>query len=237
MNTVKITLKNQLKKNLQQLESEIQSACEEAQRSRSEVELICVTKNQSLDAIEALIDLGFVQFGENRAQELVPKAQSLQDKYPNQIKWHFIGHLQSNKIKAILPWVSVLHSLDRLSLAEKLNQELAKESRKLSCFVEIKTTTDEHKTGFLPEELNTSLVLLSRLSQLKLIGLMTMAPLTQDSSRIEHSFLTLKKHRDELSSRYPSLRLLSMGMSQDFRQAILAGATHIRIGSRIFTGI
>jgi pyridoxal phosphate enzyme (YggS family) len=241
MNTDKITLKSQLKsrlkKNLCELENEIQLACKESGRDRSEVQLICVTKNQPLETLDALLELGYRHFGENRAQELSDKAKFFNPKFSNEIFWHFIGHLQTNKIKMILPWVAYLHSLDRLNLAQKLEAELNQRQQKLKCFIEVKTSPEKTKTGLSPNELEIMLKALSDHPHLECIGLMTMAPLTQDKPLIHQSFSILKKLQTQLIPLYPGLRSLSMGMSQDFRQAILEGATHIRVGSRIFAGI
>lgn len=194
------------------------------------VHLIAVSKVQSPEAIETLYRLGHRDFGENYAQELLEKAQLLKDRGCTDIRWHFIGHLQTNKVKALIPWVCAIHSVDSVRLAREVAKQVKASGRPtpLPIFVEVNIDNEPGKSGISVAALHGLLKELAQLSALHVEGLMCIpAP---DSS--EKAFAALSQL--EKASRPLTSGGLSMGMTQDFEEAICHGATHIRVGSAIF---
>lgn len=185
--------------------------------------LIAVSKGQPIAKIKEAILEGQNDFGENYAQELEEKAQVLAGE---KIEWHFLGHLQRNKLKKVLPYIEWLHSLDSYALAEAIHQRIAKP---LKCLLEINLAKEETKTGLKPKEAMELIPKLIPLTNIDLKGLMTMAPATH----FPELFLLLKRINERYLYPRP-LTELSMGMSGDFESAIEAGATMVRIGTAIF---
>jgi len=190
----------------------------------NKVNLIVVTKNQNFEKINYLISDGHKDFGENRIQEAKSKWQDFLRKN-NDIKLHFIGKLQSNKIKGIGELFQFIHSLDSIKNAELLAKEEIRTSKKLKYFIQVNLAKEIQKSGIQEEELN-ELIMFCRKINLNVIGLMCIPPVTGNSS-------VLFKRLQHLSSNY-SLKELSMGMSNDYKDAISNGATYVRIGSSIF---
>lgn len=215
-----------IKDNLKLITENIKTACEKANRNIEDVKLIAVSKKQSLDVIKEAKDCGINQFGENYVQELQEKHLSI-----NNVGWHFIGHLQSNKAKIVAPMISMLHSLDRLSLAGKLNKALTHE---LPVLVQVNVSGEQSKEGVSPENLSDFLKKLESYEHLQICGLMTMPPwaeAAEDSRKYFAKLRTLlEKHKTQLS-RPELFKELSMGTSQDYPVAIEEGATYIRLGS------
>lgn len=223
-----------LKQRLIQVQTRIAAACQKVSRPAEAVQLILVSKTVPAAILRDALKAGGLIFGENKAQELKYKAVELQD---TAIRWHFIGHLQSNKIKDILPSVEMIHSVDNLALAQKLNQRLQEKSQKLAILVQVNTSYEESKSGVSPEQALELLKQVSELPQLQLHGLMTIGALSQDEQRVRDCFKRLR----ELSQQAQQLKLfanehpeLSMGMSGDFEWAIEEGSTLVRVGSAIF---
>lgn len=181
--------------------------------------LVVASKYVGSDTIEDLYSLGINNFGENRVDAFLTKYEELKD---YDITWHFIGHLQTNKAKKVLNKISYLHSLDSLELAEIIDKRC---ENPLKCFVEVHMTTSETKNGILPSELEDFLEKLKSYKKVQVIGLMTM---TEEEMSDEEKFNVFKGLK-ELADKY-SLKELSMGMSQDYKLAIKAGATYIRLG-------
>lgn len=191
------------------------------------VTLVCVSKFQSVEAIREAYNAGERHFGESRVQELKAKIPQL----PPDIHWHFIGHLQTNKVRDLLklrPYL--IHSVDSLHLLEAINTEAAKQGITQDVLLEVHVAKEETKTGFSPTEISDAASRLSRFANVRIRGLMTMATNTDDETEIRRCFAAVK----ELSIVNSQFSILSMGMSDDYQIAIECGATMVRIGSAIF---
>lgn len=198
--------------------------------------LIAVSKTQPVEKIKEAYDTGQRLFGENKAQELSKKYEEL----PKDIQWHMIGHLQSNKVKYIAPFVHLIHSVDSLKLLQEIDKQGSKNNRVISCLFQIHIADEETKFGFTEDEVNHIIQSgdIQTLSNIKIIGLMGMATLTSDSAKIKKEFHNLKL----IFNRLRSLTLpgniemneLSMGMSSDYTIAAEEGSTLVRIGTAIF---
>ncbi|MDF2945904.1 MAG: alanine racemase domain protein [Bacillales bacterium] len=206
---------------------EIEETCKIVGRDPKSIKLIAVTKYVSTSrAIEA-IRVGIKHIGENRSEGL----KSKRDAIKADVSWHFIGSLQTRKVKEILDQVDYIHSLDRLSLAEEIQKRA---SSCIKCFVQVNTSGEKTKQGLAIEEVDGFLNSIKDFDNLQVIGLMTMAPYTNDEDIIRNSFKELRLLRDLITNKnYKNApcTFLSMGMSNDYKIAIEEGATHIRIGS------
>jgi pyridoxal phosphate enzyme (YggS family) len=196
--------------------------------------MVCVSKFHPVEALQAAYDCGERDFGESRAQELLLKYEAL----PKDIRWHFIGHLQTNKVKQILPFVHMIHSVDSLKLLEVINKEAEKIQRRIKVLLEVHVAKEETKSGFTPEEILSLNTQLSTLNYIDICGLMGMATNTDDESEwrrcfreIKHLGKQLLNHSELLNNSAPQI---SMGMSDDYLVAIEEGSTMVRIGSSIF---
>lgn len=200
------------------------------------VSLVCVSKFHPENAILEAYNCGERIFGESRVQELLAK----QTKLPADIQWHFIGHLQSNKIKLILPTVSLIHGVDSSNLLKEINSRALKAGRVVSCLLQVHIAREETKFGFSMEEIHQMLsgIEFGSLENVQINGLMGMATLTDDKEQIRAEFRTLRQLYDELKREYfqnnENFCELSMGMSDDYQIAIDEGSTMVRIGSSIF---
>jgi len=200
------------------------------------VKLIAVSKTYPAENILEAYQTGHKIFGENKVQELVEKHMQL----PKDIEWHLIGHLQSNKVKYIAPFVSLIHSVDSLKLLQEINKKAMKNNRVISCLLQIYIASEETKFGLSTEEclelIHSSAF--KNLNNIKIVGLMGMASNTEDKNQIKKEFIILKKFFDQISStiNLPNIdcKVLSMGMSSDYKIAINEGSTMIRLGSIIF---
>lgn len=200
------------------------------------VSLVCVSKFHPENAILEAYNCGERIFGESRVQELLAK----QTKLPADIQWHFIGHLQSNKIKLILPTVSLIHGVDSFNLLKEINSRALKAGRVVSCLLQVHIAREETKFGFSMEEIHQMLsgIEFGSFENVQINGLMGMATLTDDKEQIRAEFRTLRQLYDELKREYfqnnENFLELSMGMSDDYQIAIDEGSTMVRIGSSIF---
>lgn len=198
--------------------------------------LVVVTKTRSLEAIQEVYDAGFKIFGENKVQEMCEKQQSL----PKDIQWHAIGHLQTNKVKYIAPFVSLIHSVESKKLLEEINKQAQKNNRIIPCLLQMYIAKEETKFGLDAQELKEILDLeyLNQFKNVNIVGLMGMATFTKDEVQISNEFTYLKSIFDKLQffdttfNFNPSI--LSMGMSGDFEIALAKGSNMVRIGSSIF---
>lgn len=186
------------------------------------VKLVVVTKNVPVEDISLVYELGCRDFGENRVQDALPKIEEL----PPDIRWHFIGTLQKNKVKKVVGNFALIHSVDSVELA----QEISKQGIDTSILLQVNTSGEESKQGFTEDEFRRNLAMIQKMPYIQVKGLMTMAPLTEDVDQIRMCFRRLRELRDELG-----LKELSMGMSHDYKIAIDEGATIVRIGSAIFS--
>ncbi len=208
---------------------------EEYRQIREQLEgrasLCAVTKKHTAEEIRQAYDLGQRVFGENKAQELTAKAEVL----PEDIKWHFIGHLQRNKVKQILPYVSCIQSLDSLRLAEAIEKEASAHQKTISCLLEFHLAKDDlNKTGLLPEEAESVLEACMKLPHIRIDGIMAMGPHTEDTAEIHTVFREGRILFERLKKTCPSIHILSMGMSDDYLIALEEGANMVRIGSKLF---
>jgi len=200
------------------------------------VRLVAVSKFKEVSVIQEAYDAGQRIFGESRVQELVSKQEQL----PKDIEWHFIGHLQANKVKYIAPFIDLIHSADSLKLLNELNRQAGNCNRKLKILLQIHIAQEEHKFGFTPKELQHLLddKLHENLAHLKIAGLMGMATFTDNEEQIRKEFSELSSLFRQVKKEYflenEDFKELSMGMSDDYPIAIGEGSTLVRIGSKIF---
>ncbi|MDZ7625151.1 MAG: YggS family pyridoxal phosphate-dependent enzyme [Ignavibacteriaceae bacterium] len=217
--------------NIKHLREKIAAKCDEFERNSQEIRLIAVSKFFGVDAINEANRLGITDFGENKAQELRDKYEILGDK----VTWHFIGTLQKNKVKYAVKAASFIHSVDSASLADEINNQAGKLNKVQKILLEVNTSFEESKSGLIDNIKVLELVKhCSTLSNIELVGLMTMAPFTDDERIIRQSFSDLRKLKDEINKNGFDLSELSMGMTNDYEIAIEEGATMLRIGSAIF---
>jgi len=215
-----------LKDTYSSLEERIIFACRKANRQREEVTLIAVTKTHPSEKIQAAYNLGIRDFGENKVQELLKKREAL----PQDIRWHLIGHLQSNKAKYIAPFIHCVHSIDSIEIARELSKRAVQHSRTVDVLLEINVAGETTKEGIALSEAESLLHLIfEEATSLNVKGLMTVAPFVEDPEDVRPYFRELRKLRDKLG-----LEELSMGMTNDFEVAIEEGSTIIRIGSAFF---
>lgn len=194
----------------------------------SEISLVAVSKMKPVEDILDLYNLGHRDFGENYVQELDDKARQL----PNDIRWHYIGHLQTNKVKFITPFVYLIHGVDSLRLLKEINKQAEKNKRIIDCLLQVHIAREETKFGFDESELLT--LELKQFANVRIKGLMGMASLTDDINKIRIEFRSLKTLFDKLKTQNPELSILSMGMSADYKIAIEEGSNMVRIGSLLF---
>ncbi|MCP9768420.1 YggS family pyridoxal phosphate-dependent enzyme [Lacihabitans sp. LS3-19] len=199
------------------------------------VKLVAVSKFKPKEMLLEAYDIGFRTFGENYVQELVDKWEAL----PKDIEWHFIGHLQTNKVKYIAPFVSLIHSVDSFKLLQEINKQAAKNGRVISCLVQIFIAKEDTKTGMEIEEFEKMLTSeeFSALKNIKVIGLMGMSTFTENLDLVREEFKSLKDLFEKIKSHTADnfdLKEISMGMSGDWPLAIEEGSTMVRVGSAIF---
>ncbi|SYX86172.1 YggS family pyridoxal phosphate-dependent enzyme [Paenibacillus alvei] len=224
-----------VEENLRTVRQQMELACQASGRKIEDVKLLLATKTVPLEKLQLAIQAGETLFGENKAQELRDKFPLMQQY--NQVEWHFIGHLQTNKVKDVVKYVTLIHSVDRLKLGQALNHQLIKENKTMDILVQINTSYEESKFGASPE---TALELVGQLSQfdtLNVKGLMTIGKLNATNDETRHCFRLLKKIQTQVrEKKLPRVEMdiLSMGMSGDFKVAIEEGATIIRVGTSVF---
>lgn len=222
-------IKVDVSNNLLEIEKDIQKACEKSGRNPEEVKLIAVTKYVTIERAKQAVENGVKDLGENRPEGLIDKKNEIGDA----ATWHFIGSLQSRKVRDIVNEVDYIHSLDRMSLAKEINKRA---DRVVDCFVQVNTSGEESKHGLEPENVAEFVDALRDFPNIRVAGLMTMAPYIDDESALRSYFRKLRQLRDDISGRHLShapCMYLSMGMSNDYKIAIEEGATHIRIGTKL----
>lgn len=222
-----------IEKNLNIVEERIKIRCSESGRNPSEITLIAVSKTHPAEVIREAFSAGAIHFGENKAQELDTKSQEIAE----QVIWHFIGHLQTNKVKYVIKSAEYIHSVDSIKLAEEISKRAAKIDKVQKVLLEIKTSSEESKFGLETEdEIKEVADFIKEQGSLKLSGLMTMAPFTDDESAIRRSFANLRELREKFNARGYAIDELSMGMTSDYEIAIEEGSTMLRVGTAIFGG-
>lgn len=222
-----------IKDNVKRVLEQIAEAAISAGRTPDEITLVGVTKTVSSAQAQELMDAGVMNLGENRVKSLLEKYDALKDAPV----WHLIGHLQTNKVKYIADKVTMIHSVDSLRLAEEIDRQFGKAGRKAEILLQVNVSGEESKFGVTPEEAYLLAEQVSTLKNLKVQGLMTMAPKTDHPEETRKFFYDLHKLSVDIQAKkYDNINMrhLSMGMSGDYREAILEGATIVRIGSALF---
>ena len=219
--------------NLNDVEKRIQAACDRSGRKREEVLLVAVSKTKPVEMIEEIMAAGIVEFGENKPQELRDKYEVL----PKNLHFHMIGHLQTNKIKYVIDRAVLIHSIDSIRLAEAVNAEAKKHDRIMPVLVEVNVAQEESKSGFLVEETEKAIREIAKLSNIRVEGLMTIAPFVENAEENRQYFVKLRKLSVDIAAKNidnVTMHHLSMGMTGDYEVAIEEGATMVRVGTGIF---
>ena len=222
-----------LKENLQEVEKRIAAACMRAGRRREDVTLIAVSKTKPVDMLREAYDLGIRVFGENKVQELTEKY----DRLPEDIRWHMIGHLQTNKVKYIVGKTELIHSVDSLKLAEMIEKESQKHGCVTDILVEVNVAEEESKFGLRMEEVIPFIEKIVQYPHINVRGLMTIAPFVENPEENSTIFADLHKLYVDIKEKNidnGTVSILSMGMTNDYEVAIEEGATMVRIGTGIF---
>ncbi len=220
-----------VKENLKKVNEIIRMACEKSGRSQEDVSVIAVTKYVGIERVQEAISCGLFDLAENRKEGLLEKQQEIHDE---RVTWHLIGTLQTRKVKDVVDHIDYFHALDRLKLADEINKR--KKSGKLKCFIEMNISGEESKHGIKENELDDFIDALSGYEHIQTVGLMTMAPNSDDSDLIRDVFRRLRNCRNRIRDRkldYAPCNELSMGMSHDYRIAVEEGATFVRIGTAL----
>ena len=222
-----------LETQLKEVEAKIQAACDRAGRKREEVTLIAVSKTKPIEMLQEAYDLGVRVFGENKVQEITAKYDAL----PDDIHWHMIGHLQTNKVKYIIDKAELIHSVDSLKLAETIEKEAAKHDLIADILVEVNVAEEESKFGMKMEEVIPFVEKVSAFPHVRVRGLMTIAPFVEDPEENRSIFADLHKLYIDIKKKNhdnDTVSVLSMGMTNDYEVAIEEGATMVRVGTGIF---
>lgn len=220
-----------MKENLQSIQASIQEACQRVGRNAKDVQIIAVTKYVSVETANEAILAGVKHLGENRVEGGLEKWEALHDK----ANWHFIGSLQSRKVKDMIGKFEYIHSLERLSLAKEIDKR-AKSGQTVKCFVQVNISEEQSKSGLSVEEVIPFIHELAKYESIQVIGLMTMAPFVEDAEETRPIFRRLKQLQEEiraLNLKHAPCTELSMGMSNDYIVAIEEGATYIRLGTSL----
>ena len=219
-----------LHERIQDVHARIEAACQRSGRREDEIKVIAVTKYVSLETTKTVLDEGLQHIGENRWQDVKPKWEALHERGT----WHFIGHLQTNKVKDVIGKFAYIHSLDRISLAKELDKQAATLGIQVNCLLQVNVSGEESKYGMAPENLLDFAKEISQMKNIHIAGLMTMAPYEMEAEATRPVFRGLRELRDRLNDQkiFPyEITELSMGMSGDFEVAIEEGATWVRLGT------
>lgn len=219
-----------IERNIVELKEEINEICQRVGRSIDEITLIAVTKYVTIKQTKEVLEAGITNIAENRLEGLQEKQAAFSDQ---PVHWHFIGNLQSRRVKSLINEIDYFHALDRQRIAKEINKRA---EQKVSCFVQVNISGEETKNGIHPSEVFEFIHDLKEFSNIEVVGLMTMAPYTDDQESIRSIFRELRELRDQIAKEkwsHAPCTELSMGMSHDYQIAIEEGATHLRIGTRI----
>jgi len=222
-----------IEQNIQNIQTTIRHHCQIAGRMEDEVALIAVSKTQSIETIHKAVELGMTQLGENKVQEIRDKY----DHFDSQVKWHMIGHLQTNKVKYIIDKVVLIHSVDSIRLAQQIDKEAAKCGIIMPILIQLNVAHEDSKFGIKPSELLDLIHVLVKFKNIRIKGLMTVAPYVVDSEQNRPIFRKMKDISVDIAAKNidnVTMGILSMGMSGDYGVAIEEGATMIRVGTGIF---
>ena len=222
-----------LTENLQDVELKIQEACKKANRSREDITLIAVSKTKPISMLKEVYNLGVRDFGENKVQELNEKYTQM----PDDMNWHLIGHLQTNKVKQIIGKATLIHSVDSIRLAEVIEKEAAKKDVIVNILIEVNVAEEESKFGLKLNEVIPVIEMIATFPHIRIKGLMTIAPFVENPEENRSIFSRLQKLSVDIASKNidnVSVDILSMGMTNDYQVAIEEGATMVRVGTGIF---
>ncbi len=219
-----------LQENIQLVQKRLAKAAAKRGVSAEEITLVAVTKTIPLARIRSAWEQGIRHFGENRLQEALPKINSL----PPELHWHFVGHLQTNKVKDVLPYFKLVHSLDRLKLARVMQKEAEKTGRVVDVLLQVNIGSEESKYGFEPEEVEAALEEIVSLDRIKVHGLMAIAPMVEDPEEVRPYFRRLHHIFKSLKVAGAEMKYLSMGMTNDFEVAVEEGSNMVRLGTALF---
>jgi len=226
---------DEIKSNWLNVLNNVRIAAQTLQRDPDSIKIVAVSKSHPPEIIELAIKAGVNVFGENYAQELKDKHQYLVESGVKIPEWHFIGHLQSNKVKYIAPFVSMIHSVDSVGLAEEISKQAEKNNRTIDILLQVNTSGEYSKFGCQPEKLIELFDSVARIKNLNVLGLMTIGTFSDNENIIRTEFKLLRELRDNINkTKGVNLSHLSMGMSHDYEIAIEEGATIVRIGTAIF---
>lgn len=223
-----------IKENLEYVKKNIEKACAKSGRDADEVTLICVSKTKPVEMIYEAMACGMKEYGENKVQEMCDKIEIVADP---EIKWHMIGHLQTNKVKYLIGNAYLIHSVDSYHLAEKIQQESAKKDTVTDILVQVNVANEATKFGLATEEAISMVEQISKLPNVHIKGLMTIAPFVDDAEDNREIFRKMKQLSVDIACKNidnVDMSVLSMGMTGDYEVAIEEGATHVRVGTGIF---
>lgn len=219
--------------NILSVKNRIESSAKRSGRNPEEITLVAVTKNQPVSAVKEVIEAGISDIGENRAQEILLKYEAITSK----VNWHFIGHLQRNKVRYIIPFAYLIQSVDSIALAEEINKRASMLGKVQDILLEVNVSGETSKHGFQPQEVTSVIDRLVSFRNIRMKGLMMMAPFLEDTDVLRPYFAKLKELFDNLTSRQEpniDMRYLSMGMTNDFEVAIEEGSNMVRVGTALF---
>ncbi len=228
---------SKLRQNVERVRQRIAVACERAERDPSAVRLVAVTKTVGADVARALVESGVTDIGENRIQEAARKQEALADL---EINWHMIGHLQTNKAKDAVRMFHLIHSVDSVRLAEALNKRASAQGRSVPVLVEVNVSGEESKYGVPAAVAIDQVRSMAKFPAIQVRGLMTMPPLVDDPEQVRPLFVRLRRLAAEIKTLGMAgveMKHLSMGMTQDYEVAVEEGATFVRVGTALFSGI
>jgi pyridoxal phosphate enzyme (YggS family) len=225
-----------IKKAWSEINANIDQACEKANRHREDVKILAVSKVHPLQAILEAMELNINVFGENYVQELKEKHDELVQRNLKVPEFHFIGHLQTNKVKYIAPFVSMIHSVDSIKLAEEISKQAEKNNRTIDCLLQINSSGEDSKSGCEPEDALELTETFLNIPNIKLRGFMTIGSFSEDPDVSFKEFSLIKKISEVAKAKFPDANIdqISMGMTHDYALAVEIGATMVRIGSAIF---
>src|SRR5205814_523097 len=217
--------------NLERVREQIAQAAAKAGRAGDVIQLVAITKTHDAEKVREAIEAGQILFGESRVQEARAKIPEL----PSNLRWHFVGHLQKNKIRHALPLFEMIHSVDALALAQDINRIAEEEGMHPRVLLEVNVAGEGSKFGFAPDKLREEMESLLALPRLSILGLMCIPPVAEEAEASRKYFVTLREFRDSLQTEFHvDLAQLSMGMTQDYVVAVEEGATLVRVGTAIF---
>ncbi|MFQ5708658.1 MAG: YggS family pyridoxal phosphate-dependent enzyme [bacterium] len=222
-----------IKENIQRTRARIARVCEKTGRDPDEIEIVAVSKTVGVPQILEAVEWGIMQIGENRVQEAWRKYQAI----GSRVRWHMIGHLQTNKVKRVLQFANLIQSVDSTHLAQELQNQAEKNQQDVEILIEVNTSAEPTKFGYKPKNVLEAVAEIAQLPRVKIRGLMTVGAFLPDPEAVRPCFRLLRKLRDEISAKHipqVEMRYLSMGMTDDFEVAVEEGSNMVRIGRAIF---